>query len=267
MNSRGSVHRMGPLARDIDCWVLDLDGVVWLADQVIPGASEAVELLRSGGKRVIFATNNSSATLGEQVAKLASFGIQAVGDVVTSAQAAACLLEPGMSAIACAGPGVVEALEVQGVKVLDSGPVDAVVVGFHTNFDYARLSAAHRAVDAGARLIGTNDDPTYPTPDGPTPGGGAILAAVATAVGVVPEVAGKPYAPMANLVRSMLGNDVSIAMVGDRPSTDGSFAKVLNAAFVLVLSGVTNQNDDELYPVPDLICDDLLSLAKKVAWR
>lgn len=260
---------MSPLSPDIDCWVLDLDGVVWLAHEVIPGASEAVGLLRSGGKRVIFATNNSSATLGEQVGKLASFGIQAAGDVVTSAQAAACLLDPGMSAIACAGPGVVEALEGQGVKVVEHGlverrPVDAVVVGFHTNFDYARLRAAHRAVDMGARLIGTNDDPTYPTPDGPTPGGGAILAAVATAAGVTPEVAGKPHAPMANLVRSMLGDDAVIAMVGDRPSTDGRFANVLNATFVLVLSGVSTRADECLEITPDLVCDDLLSLAKAI---
>ncbi len=242
----------------IENWVLDLDGVVWLADKLIPGAPQGVGLLRASGARVVFATNNSSATLGVQEAKLASFGIPAVGDVVTSAQAAACLLEPGMSAIACAGPGVVEALEARGVTVVTGGTPDAVVVGFHTDFDYERLTVAQRGVDAGARLIGTNDDPTYPTPDGPTPGGGAILAAVATATGVVPEIAGKPCAPMANLVISMFDGG-PMAMVGDRSSTDGLFARELGAAFVLVLSGVTDQNEIPIDPVPDLVCTDLLS--------
>ena len=81
----------------------------------------------------------------------------------------------------CAGPGVDEALRARGVTTVREGRADAVVVGWHTDFDYARLTAAFRAVHAGARLIGTNDDPTYPTPDGLLPGGGSILAAVATA--------------------------------------------------------------------------------------
>ena len=85
------------------------------------------------------------------------------------------------------------------------GDADAVVVGFHRDFDYERLRVAVRAVQRGARLIATNDDATYPTPDGPIPGGGAIVAAVAYAGGVRPVVAGKPYAPMADLVREVGG--------------------------------------------------------------
>ncbi len=254
---------MHPLDSSVESWVLDLDGVVWLAGRQIPGATEAVMRLRNSGARVIFATNNSSPPIGVQEAKLASFGIPAVGDVVTSAQAAASMLEPGMSALACAGPGVVEALEAREVEVVVGGRPDAVVVGFHTDFDYERLTVAHRAVDGGARLIGTNDDPTYPTPAGPTPGGGAILAAVATAAGVTPEIAGKPYAPMADLVRSMLGEG-RIAMVGDRASTDGRFARMLQADFVLVLSGVTGPEDLPTDPVADLVCADLQGVADAV---
>ena len=82
----------------------------------------------------------------------------------------------------------------------DDGPVDAVVVGFHREFDYDGLARASSKVRAGARLVGTNDDATYPTADGPIPGGGSILAAIAFASGVEPVVAGKPYAPMAALV-------------------------------------------------------------------
>jgi 4-nitrophenyl phosphatase len=178
-------------------WILDLDGVVWLAEEAIDGSADAIARLHSAGERVVFLTNNSSPRVDDLVAKLAGFGVDAAtGDVLTSARAAAALLEPGTRALACAGPGVVEALTARGVQLTnddDGGaPPDVVVVGWHRDFDYARLTTAFRAVHAGARLIGTNDDPTYPTPEGPIPGGGAILAAVATASGVEPTIAGTP---------------------------------------------------------------------------
>src|SRR6476659_9944878 len=145
----------------------DLDGVVWLARAAIPGSVEAIAALRAAGHRVLFVTNNSNPPLADNEAALAAIGIAAVGDVLTSAQAAALLLEPGESAYVAGGPGIVEALTARGVEVRDDGPVDAVVVGFHREFDYDGLARASRKVRAGARLIGTNDDATYPTADGP----------------------------------------------------------------------------------------------------
>lgn len=240
-------------------WILDLDGVVWLAGDAIPGAAAAITRLRDAGERVCFVTNNSSQRVGDQEAKLASFGIPATGDVLTSAMAAALLLQPGETALVCAGPGVDEALDRRGVHAVREGDADAVIVGFHLDFDYGRLRAAHAAVMHGARLIGTNDDATYPTPDGPIPGGGAILAAVATACGMDPTVAGKPYAPMAGLVREMVGDGPHI-VVGDRPSTDGMFAVTLGASFGLVLSGVTTKSDLPVSPEPAWVSTDLASL-------
>lgn len=239
-------------------WLLDLDGVVWLAGQAIPGSPEAVARLRAAGERVVFVTNNSSKPLAEQEAALARIGVPAEGDVVTSATAAAALLEPGSSALVCAGPGVDEALERRGVRAVRDGEADAVVVGFHRDFDYERLRAAAAAVRSGARLIGTNDDATYPTPEGEIPGGGALLAAVAYAAGVEPVVAGKPFAPMAHLIRSLVGEGPH-TMVGDRPSTDGRFARALGARFGLVLSGVTAVADGS-DPVPDLVAADLTTM-------
>ena len=228
-------------------WILDLDGVIWLSEQPIAGSAEAIAALRDAGHRVIFLTNNAGPEVSELVTKLEGMGVPATPDeVVTSAQAAASLLEPGSTALLCAGPGVREALEARGVKVVRDGDADAVVVGFHRDFDYERLTAAFQAVHHGARLIGTNDDTTYPTPDGPIPGGGAILAAVVAAAGVEAEVAGKPYAPMAELLAERLrlvdergssGGDT--ILVGDRPSTDGLMARRLEVPFALVLSGVT----------------------------
>ena len=241
-------------------WVIDLDGVVWLGREPIAGSSDAVARLQDAGEQVVFVTNNAEARVADQEAKLAEGGITAKGAVLTSAMAAASILEPGTTALACGGPGVVEALEARGITVRTEGPVDAVVVGFHHDFDYERLRAAHRAVWQGARLVGTNADPTYPTPDGPIPGAGSILAAVATAAGVEPVVAGKPFPPMAALVREVTGDGPHL-VVGDRPTTDGLLAVELGARFGLVLSGVTKVADLEGQELaPDCIADDLATL-------
>jgi 4-nitrophenyl phosphatase len=244
-------------------WLLDLDGVVWLSGVAIPGSPEAVARLRAAGERVLFVTNNSSARVAEQEAKLSAIGIPAVGDVVSSAMAAAALLEPGTTALVAGGPGIDEALAGRGVTAVREGEADAVVVGFHREFDFERLTVASGAVRAGARLIGTNDDATYPTPEGEIPGGGAILAAVAYASSVEPTVAGKPFPPMADAVRALVGDGPHV-MVGDRPSTDGLFARRLGATFALVLSGVTKAHELPVEPAPDVVGADLADVVGQV---
>lgn len=244
----------------------DLDGVVWLARVAIPGAPEAIAALRASGRRVLFVTNNSFSLVAEQEAALAAIAIPAEGDVVTSAQAAAFLVEPGETALVCGGPGITEALTERGVTAVREGDADAVVVGFHRDFDYERMRIASDAARRGARLIATNDDATYPTPDGPIPGGGAIVAAVSTAAGVAPTIAGKPYAPMADLARDRCGPGFSGAtavMVGDRFSTDGLFAEALGCPWALVRSGVTLPGADP-GGVPALDVADLASVAATI---
>jgi 4-nitrophenyl phosphatase len=241
-------------------WALDLDGVVWRGDAAIEGSAAAVARLRARGERVVFLTNNSALTVADYVAKLEGMGIPCdPADLLTSAQAAARLVAPGQTALVCGGPGVAEALGARGVTVVREGGADAVVVGWHREFDYGRLTAAADCVRAGARLIGTNDDATYPTPGGELPGGGAILAAVAYATSTTPTVAGKPNQPMAELVAERVGAiDV---MVGDRPSTDGLMARLLGARFALVLSGVTTaEQAPAVSPQPDEVAADLRAL-------
>jgi HAD superfamily hydrolase (TIGR01450 family) len=243
--------------------IIDLDGVIWLAEEPIPGSGEAVERLRNAGHRVLFVTNNSNPVIADQIEKLSNAGVPAEPEeIITSSQAAASLVDAGSTALVCGGQGVVEALEERDVETIREGEADAVVVGFHREFDYKRLTAAFRAVLAGARLIGTNDDPTFPTPDGPVPGGGSLLAAVAVATGVDPVVAGKPHDAMAAMVRERLGGELEgTVLVGDRPSTDGLMAHRLGIPFVLMLSGVTEQDDlsDEDDVVPDAVVEDLAS--------
>jgi 4-nitrophenyl phosphatase len=241
--------------------------VVWLAEQPIPGSPEAIARLRAAGERVLFLTNNSAPTVAELQAKLANMGIDVDhDDLVTSAQAAASLVEPGSTVLLATARGVEEAMAARGVTTVREGEADAVVVGFHRDFDYERLTAAFRAVAGGARLIGTNDDSTYPTPDGQIPGGGSLLAAVAFAAGVDPVVAGKPHEPFAAMVRARLGDDLSgSVMVGDRQSTDGLLAERLGVPFVLLLSGVTGEEDVPTDPAPSRVAASLAELVQESA--
>ena len=241
----------------------DLDGVVWLSGEPIAGSVEAVARLREAGHRVLFVTNSSWPLLAEHEAALAAIGIEAVGDVVSSPMAAATLVHAGERVLVAGGPGITEAVERVGAVALDGGDddavatgVDAVVVGLHREFDYHRLTLATTAVRAGARFVATNNDPLYPTPNGPVPGGGSIVAAVATASGREPTIAGKPFAPMADAVRRLIGGSADLLMVGDMLTTDGQFAIALGSRFALVRTGNTAPSDDVDFPrafdVPDL---------------
>lgn len=231
----------------------DLDGVVWRGAVAVPGAAAGIAVLRAHGVRVGFVTNNSGSTVEQHVARLTAAGVDAVAaDIVSSAMAAAALLaseQPRASTVlACAGEGVVESLTQHGFRIVDGAPADAVVVGWHRDFDFDRLAVAADVVRAGARFVATNLDPTYPVPGGLLPGNGAIVAAVATAAGRTPVVAGKPEAPTVALVRERFGT-VGV-VVGDRPSTDGALAEALGWPFALVLSGVAGTAGEESVPDP-----------------
>lgn len=244
-------------------WVLDLDGVVWLAETPIPGAADAVRRLQAAGNRVVFVTNNSNPTEAEYEAKLERHGVDGRGVVVSSAMAAASLIARAERVLVLGGPGVVEALEQRGAVIVTEGQPDVVLVGFHRDFDYERMRIAATAVRAGARLVATNDDATYPTPDGLIPGAGAILAGIERASGARAVVAGKPYAPMADAVRARLGEGDGI-VVGDRPDTDGRFARTLGYRFALVLTGVIGAGEvASVDPRPDEVAPDLATLVDR----
>jgi 4-nitrophenyl phosphatase len=252
--------------------VLDLDGVIWLGDEPLPGAADAVDRFRSAGLAVGFMTNNSSMPVSRYVEKLGRLGVEAdASEVLTSALAAAEMLAadmaPGSRVLACSGPGVVEALEAKGFEVVDAsqpdpGRADAVVVGWHRTFDFDRLDRASAAVRAGARFVATNTDATYPAPDGLLPGCGSLVAAVATAAGQRPEVAGKPEAPTVALVRERFGDRG--VMAGDRPSTDGALAEALGWPFALVVSSATLSGDEPADHEAAFVGPSLAALADKM---
>jgi HAD superfamily hydrolase (TIGR01450 family) len=246
----------------------DLDGVIWLAHQPIPGSVEAVSALQAAGIEVLFVTNNSTSppTAVEEV--LASIGIYAPGAVLGSAEAAASMLTPGEQVLVCGERGIFEAVErvgAIGLRTNDPSCVercDTVVVGLDRQFTYQTLERVSAAIRRGARFIATNDDATYPTTQGVIPGAGSLVAAVIAASGVRPQLAGKPHQPMADLVfRRTASLPDQILMVGDRLSTDGLFARTLGCAFAWVRSGVpSDMNDGAQVPIA-IAADDLSEVA------
>jgi HAD superfamily hydrolase (TIGR01450 family) len=253
----------------VTTWVIDLDGVMWRGRAPIPGSAAAVGRLLMGGHQVLFCTNNSAESGRDRAARLVDQGVPPGCDVVTSADAVAGLVRPGESVLCLGGPGLRKALGAVGAVVLDAGepttagaPVDAVVVGLDRDVDYGRIDRAAAAVRSGARLLASNDDATFPGADGIHPGCGAILAAVRTASGAAGVVAGKPYPPMADLIRDRCPDGGVV--VGDKAGTDGRLAEVLGWPFGLVLSGVTAISDLPVTVLCAAVAADLSDLVD--AW-
>ena len=243
-------------------WVLDLDGVIRLGDEPIPGAADAVVLLRAAGEDVVFATNNAYRSIRDQEAALGAMGIPAVGAVVGAAQAGASLLEPGERVLVVGGPGLVEEVTARGCTLVREGPCDAVISGLDRHFDYDALRRATLAIRGGARWVLTNPDLTFPTPHGLEPGAGSIGAAIQAATGALPQIGGKPEGAMVGLLRDRYGEDGIV--VGDRADTDGLFAVALGYRFALVLSGVVTAADLPVEPAPWVVADDLLQLVQRL---
>jgi HAD superfamily hydrolase (TIGR01450 family) len=219
-------------------WAIDLDGVVWLSGRVLDGAPEAVSMLRQRHHEVAFVTNSSFYRRDDVAERLAAIGIDALGGVITSAMATASLLKGGESALVIGGPGLREAVSARGVDITDdpSSKPDAVIIGIDPNFDYQTLSDVMVAVERGARLLATNRDPSFPTPDGLRPGCGALVAAVCEATGVEAIFGGKPEAATLAMVQERLGDGGVVA--GDRSDTDGAMADALGYRFALIASAV-----------------------------
>lgn len=251
-------------AERTDVWILDLDGVVWLLDTPIEGSREALDLLRGRGERLAFVTNNSVLTVSSYLDKFERMGIAVSREeLVTSSMAAASLLIPGERAYVIGGKGLIEQVSAVAEIVTDEeadergAAIDAVVVGWDQSFSFAKIRRAMWAIHSGARLIGTNSDPTYPTPEGLIPGAGAVIASVQRAAGTDGVIAGKPNEPIASLVKKMITGDA--VMVGDRYSTDGAFAQTLGVPFYLVSSGVKEEIPPQA-PQPERIASSLWDL-------
>jgi len=257
------------LAERYDCILFDLDGVLYRGGEGVPGAPETLARLRAAGVRVAFLTNNSSRTPEQVAAKLAGLGIAAAAsEVVTSALATADLLASrgGGTAFVIGGEGTRRALADAGIRILDGEPdrADLVVVGIDEGLTYASLRRACLLVRAGARLVATNVDPTFPAEGGALwPGAGALVAAISTATDVEPEVVGKPFAPLFEAARARAGGGTPL-VVGDRLDTDIAGAAALGWDSMLVLTGVSTRGELAVSDVrPTYVAEDVRALLEE----
>lgn len=256
------------LADQFDGLLVDLDGVVWVGREMVPGSVEALRELTERGAAVVFVTNNPGKLASAYVKRLRDAGIPVADDhVVTAGEATATLAaKQGLTAFVIGSPAFHETVEAGGLKLLEGEAgceAEIVVVSGHRDFDYGELLMATRALQRGATLLATSRDPTMPMPGGAVPGTGAVLAAVETASGATAEIGGKPEPHLFELARERIGAAERVAMVGDRVSSDIEGGRRAGLKTILVLSGATSRKEAEAAdPRPDHVVADLAALTR-----
>jgi HAD superfamily hydrolase (TIGR01450 family) len=260
---------LSPLLSNYDNVVLDLDGCVWIGDMAVPGAAEAVAEVRAAGKSLAFVTNDSRRSPEEYVRKLWSLGLKAsLEEVVTVGGAIQHVLAEGgdgRGAFVIGSPAIFRHVADSGQRVLNgtihASRADVVVVAGHNELRYAELREATQAILAGAEMIATDRDPTFPGEGGLWPGTGAIVAALEYATGRGARIVGKPEPQIFRTALDRIGEGRSL-VVGDRLDADlgGAAAAGLDAA--IVLTGVATRTAAEAAsdPRPVAIAEDLRTL-------
>lgn len=271
------------LADRFDGFLIDLDGVVWIGSEPVPGSPEALRALLDGGKRIVFVTNNPGRPPEAYARRLGELGV-AVGpeQVVTAGMVVARLAGEaagaGGSAFVIGRSALKEMVAATGTRLLEGEEAeraDVVVVSGHKGFDYGELKAAKFALDRGARLFATSHDPTMPYPGGELPGTGAVLAAIEVASGKRATIAGKPERHLFEMAKEAARGsfwadsaqkeprELRLAMIGDRVSSDIDGGRAAGLETILVLSGTTSRAQaEEADPAPDHVLDDLAALLK-----
>lgn len=238
-----------PLAARYDVALLDLDGVVYVGADEVPGAAEDLARARSQGMRLAFVTNNAARPPTAVADHLTRLGIAAdPGEVITSAQAAAHYLAdrlaPASRVLVLGTTGLYEALGERGLIPVSSADDEprAVVQGYSPDIDWRMLAEGAVAIRRGVPWIATNLDATVPSPRGPLPGNGSLVAALRHATGRIPISTGKPDPTMHRETVERSGAKRPI-VVGDRLDTDIEGANAVGCSSLLVLSGVTSAAD------------------------
>jgi HAD superfamily hydrolase (TIGR01450 family) len=239
-----------PLSEAYDLAMLDLDGVVYVGPDAVPGAVESLDAARSAGTSLAYITNNASRTAAEVAAHLRELGLSDIedADVVTSAQAVAHLvadaLPKGSAVLLVGGEGLRRPLEERGLRcvtTLGEGPL-AVVQGFHPDVSWVQLAEASYAIESGIPWFASNTDLTIPTARGVAPGNGSLVQAIRNATGANPTVAGKPEAALFRETLERFGGERPL-MVGDRLDTDIDGAIGVDIDTLFVLTGVNDLQD------------------------
>src|SRR4051812_34054785 len=259
------------LADQYDGLLIDLDGVVWIGREPVPGWAGALTELIGGGKPVVFVPNNPGRPASTYAERLRAAGVPAEeGQIVTAGMVTAALAAEragrGTRSFVIGAPAFKDTAVAAGLELLDGErgrEAAAVLVSGHRDFDYEELLTATLALQRGAMLFATSRDPTLPMPGGAWPGTGSVLAAVETASGTVAEIGGKPERHLFELARERLPATARVAMVGDRIASDIEGGRRAGLGTVLVLSGAATRAEREAAaPPPDHIVDDLAALLR-----
>ena len=270
------------LADQFDGLLIDLDGVVWVGREPVPGSAETLATLLAAGKELVFVTNNPARPPARYAERLREIGVEVGPErIVTAGMVAARLAGeaagPGGGAFVIGESALKEMVVAAGATLLEGEAgkgADVVVVSGHRGFDYAELLTAKRALDAGAALVATSHDPTMPMPGGEWPGTGSILAAVETASGRTAEIGGKPERHLFEMALDVLARgsldtvdgtreprEGRVAMIGDRISSDIDGGRAAGLATILVLSGTSSRAQAEAAePPPDHVIENLAGL-------
>jgi glycerol 3-phosphatase-2 len=260
-----------PLSRAYDTAVLDLDGVVYVGPDAVPGAPEHLAAARQAGMHLAYVTNNAARPPGTVSDHLRSLGIETeVTDIVTSAQAAARLLADqlpqGSKVYLIGGDGLAEALEERGlvpVTKADDEPV-AVAQGYGPDIPWRRVVAGAILVREGLPWVASNTDLTIPTETGIGPGNGTLVRLIADFAEREPVVAGKPEPPLFKETLLRVGGERPL-VVGDRLDTDIEGAHNVGWDSLLVMTGVTGLSELVAAPAeqrPTYVSPGLAALAE-----
>ena len=252
--------------REKQGFICDMDGVIYHGNQLLPGVKEFVSWLYSENKNFLFLTNSSERTPRELQQKLKRMGLEVdESHFYTSALATAKFISdqcPGGSAYVIGENGLLMALHDAGIMMNDIDP-DYVIVGEGSSYNYEKLKKAVKLVHKGAKLIGTNSDITGPVEDGVIPSCGALVSPIEMATGKSAYFIGKPNPLMMRTGLRILGvHSEDAVMIGDRMDTDMIAGIETGLDTVLVLSGVTKENDLIKFPYrPRIILDGVGEIA------
>lgn len=251
-------------------FLIDMDGVIYSGDTMIPGADKFIKTLQDDGVPFLFMTNNSQRTPLDTVTKVAKMGINIKEEnVYTSAMATAWFLsfmKPKGTAYVLGEGGLITSLLQQGYTMANSN-ADFVVVGEGRNFTLEMVNHAVDMILSGSKLIATNLDPSPKRPGWTNLGIKAVVAMIEEATGKKAFSVGKPSPVMMRSARKYLGLEASETIViGDTMDTDILGGVQLGYTTILTLSGVSNKNTLEDFPFkPDLIVSSVAELdVKKV---
>lgn len=249
-----------------DALLLDLDGTVYRGKDAVPGAVEAVAAARAAGVGIRFVTNNASRAPQEVADHLAELGFNAVlGEVSTSAQAGAAMVADrvpvGSAVLVLGADALAHEVELLGLRPVREAAQDvvAVVQGLSQDLGWRELAEACVVIRTGALWVACNVDATLPTERGLLPGNGSLVAALRTATGQEPLVAGKPATPLLEQAAKSLGAQRPL-VVGDRLDTDIAGAFHAGMDSLLVLTGVSTEAEARELPEaqrPTYVAQDL----------